>query len=57
MAYKSKEDVKKALKIYSGAIEASCRECSYNNIEIEENTKYDCYDQVMIDAAEYLSEE
>ena len=54
MANRSKNDVIKALRICSGVIKASCRECPYNNIEIESDTEYSCYDNVMQDAAEYL---
>ena len=54
MANRSKNDVIKALRICSGVIEALCRECPYNNIEIESDTEYSCYDNVMQDAAEYL---
>ena len=56
MAYKSKEDGIKALRIWSGVAEALCKECPYNNIEIEKDTEYGCYDNVMQDAAEYLDE-
>lgn len=54
MAYKSKEDVAKALIICGNP--GSCESCPYEYFDYAVE-KIHCYDQVMMDAAEYLSEE
>ena len=54
MAYKSKEDVAKALIICANA--SSCELCPYEEFDYAVEKIY-CSDQVMMDAAEYLSEE
>lgn len=54
MAYKSKEDVAKALIICTN--EGSCELCPYEDFDYVVE-KIDYYDQAMMDAAEYLSEE
>ena len=54
MAYKSKEDVAKALIICAN--QDSCESCPYEYFDYAVE-KIHCYDQVMMDAAEYLSKE
>ena len=54
MAYKSKEDVAKALTICANA--SSCELCPYKDFDYVVE-KIHCSDQVMMDAAEYLSQE
>lgn len=60
MAYKSKEDVIKALKICSDENCSDCKGkgCPYQNYKPSYHSNvFLCNDQVMMDAAEYLSEE
>ena len=58
MAYKSKEDVIKALKICSDESCSDCKGCPYQNYKPSYHSDvFLCNDQVMMDAAEYLSEE
>ena len=54
MAYKSKEDVARALIICANS--SSCELCPYEEFDYAVE-KIHCNDQVMMDAAEYLSEE
>ena len=54
MVYKSKKDVAKALIICANA--CSCEFCPYKDFDYAVE-KIHCNDQVMMDAAEYLSEE
>lgn len=54
MAYKSKEDVAKALIICANS--DSCELCPYEDVDYAVE-KIHCSDQVMMDASEYLSEE
>lgn len=54
MAYKSKEDVAKALIICANA--DYCELCPYKDFDYEVE-KVHCNDQAMMDAAEYLSQE
>lgn len=53
MAYKSKEDVAKALIVCANA--SSCELCPYEDFDYAVE-KIHCNDQVMMDAAEYLSQ-
>lgn len=58
MAYKSKEDVIKALKICSDESCSDCKGRPYQNYKPSYHSNvFLCNDQVMMDAAEYLSEE
>ena len=58
MVYKSKEDVIKALKICSDENGFDCKGCPYQNYKPSYHSDvFLCSDQVMMDAAEYLSEE
>lgn len=54
IAHKSKEDVIKALKICSDTNCFDCKGCPYQNYKPD---VFHCSDRVMIDAAEYLSQE
>ena len=54
MAYKSKEDVARALIICANS--CSCELCPYKDFDYAVE-KIHCNDQVMMDAAEYLSQE
>lgn len=54
MAYKSKEDVARALIICANA--SSCELCPYEDFDYAVE-KIHCSEQVMMDAAEYLNEE
>lgn len=54
MEYKSKEDVAKALIICADP--GSCESCPYEYFDYAVE-KIHCYNQLMKDAAEYLSEE
>lgn len=58
MAYKSKEDVIKALKICSDENCSDCKGCPYQNYKPSYYSDvFLCSTQVKMDAAEYLSEE